>query len=87
MSLDFSRIPASIERDAVKYAETQHITAEEAFVEIFTKGLQATKRSARAVPELTDDELAAFDQAFPALDKLADVSDEEWDRVLKSTSG
>jgi len=82
MSLDFNRIPASIEREAVQYAETQHITAEEAFVEIFTNGLKVTKkRQAKAVVPITDDELKQIDKLFPGLSAMDDVTDEEWDRV------
>ena len=84
LSLGFNRIPASIEREAVQYAEAQHITAEEAFVEIFTKGLKATKKiKAKAVSPFSDEELANLDRLCPALKLLDDVTNEEWDNVLK----
>ena len=84
MSLDFNLIPASVEREAVQYAEAQHITAEEAFVEIFANGLKVTKKiKAKTVVPITDEELANLDRVCPALKLLEDVTDEEWDTVVK----
>ena len=82
MSLDFTRIPASIELEAVRYAEAQHITAEEALVEIFTKGLTVTRKlKTRSVPPITDDELNQIDEAFPGLSAMDDVTEEQWGRI------
>jgi hypothetical protein len=80
MSFDF---PVTVLQDIQLYAQAEQISAEEALLRLVQKGLKATKRRGKAVASLTDAELAAFDQAFPALDKLDDVTDEQWDRVLK----
>jgi len=80
MSFDF---PVTIQQDIQLYAQAEHISVDEALLKLVQTGLKATKRRGKAVVPLTDAELAAFDQAFPALDKLADVTDEQWDRVLK----
>ena len=80
MSFDF---PATVQEDIQRYAQAQHISAEEAALRIVQLGLKAIRRKTKTVPYLTDEELATFDKAFPALDKLSDVTDEQWDRVLK----
>ena len=81
MSFDF---PVGIQQDIQRYAQAEHISTEEALLKLVQTGLKATKRKDKAAVPLTDEELVAFDNAFPALDKLANVTDEEWDLVLRS---
>lgn len=80
MSYDF---PVSIERDILRYAQAEQISPTEAAVRLVQTGLKATRRKTAVTP-LTDEELAQIGEMFPALDALADVSEEQWSRIDKS---
>jgi hypothetical protein len=91
MSFDF---PATIQQDIQQYAKAEHITVDEAALKIVQVGLKSlrprtarpvagTRRKAQDVAPITDEELANLDRLCPALKLLDDVTDEEWDDVLK----
>ena len=80
MSFDLS---ASLERDLEEYARTEHITPTEAAVKFIQSGLKAKRRKAE-VAVVTDSDVEAYYKALPGIKALEDVTDEQWDRVLKN---
>jgi hypothetical protein len=81
MSFD---LPANIERDFERYARAEHISPTEAAVKLIQDGLEAGKRSAKTTMPITDDEIQQFEASFPTLGLLDDITDEQWDRILKT---
>jgi uncharacterized protein (DUF433 family) len=78
MSLD---LPASVELELQQYAESEHISPLDAAVHLIQKGLKSSKRKARAVAPLTDDEIRQLDSLGKTFGLLADHSDEVIDRM------
>jgi hypothetical protein len=81
MSFD---LPARVERDLERYAQDEHISTAEAAIKLIRDGLKARDRGAKIVAPITDDELKQFEEAFPTLGLLDDVTDEQWNRILKT---
>lgn len=77
-------LPANVERELERYAQSEHISKAEAAVKLIQSGLRVTRHESSA-DSITDTEVAAFEKAFPGLKQLDDVTDEQWDKVLKST--
>ncbi len=78
MSFDF---PLAIQQDIQEYALTEHITADEAALKLVQVGLKALR--GKEVAPLTDRELKQFKELYPGLGQLGDVTDEQWDRIVK----
>jgi len=81
MSFD---LPANLERDIEQYAQAEHISPNEVVVRLLSKALSGTRRKAKSLTPLTEEELAALDRFFPGLDALDDVTDEQWDCILRA---
>jgi len=79
MSFD---LPANIEREVELYAESESISPAEAAIQLVQAGLQTAQEKGRTTL-ISDEEVAAFERAFPGLKYMDDVTDEEWDRVLE----
>jgi hypothetical protein len=80
MSFD---LPASIERELERCAQAKHISAEEAAVKFIQAGLDA-KQDQPDTLVVTDADIDAYDKAFPGFKAFADVTDEQWDKVLEN---
>jgi len=79
MSLD---LPASVERDLELYAQAEHISSAEAAANLIRDALKAAKRKSEDMI-VTDADIEAYYKAFPGFKALEDVTDEQWDQVLK----
>jgi hypothetical protein len=81
MSFD---LPASIQQDLETYAKAEHMSPSEAAVKFIQSGLKGKRRKADAVV-VSEADVEAYYEAFPGFREFADVTDEQWEQVLKST--
>jgi hypothetical protein len=81
MSFD---LPANIERDLERYAQSLDITPAEAALKIIQSGLKASNRTGKNVL-ITDSDLDEFYEAFPGFKSFEDVTDEQWGKVLRNS--
>ena len=81
MSFDF---PQSVERDIERYASEQRISLDEALLRLVQTGLHVARPTPKSTAIIPEEIIEAFDRAYPALDQLSDISDQDWDRVLAS---
>ena len=81
MSFDF---PAAILQDIQQYAQAEKISAEEALIKLVQTGLKATRRKVKPIAPLTDDEIRQLDGLGKTFGLLADLPDEDVDRMAAS---
>lgn len=84
MSFD---LPANIERDLERYAQAEHISPSEAAVKFIPSGLKSSKRKAARTDVVSDAYVEAYYDAFPGFKTFADLTNEQWDGVLKNAQG
>lgn len=81
MSFD---IPANLERQLEQYAQAENLSPKEAAIKLLSEVLSNKRRKAgRRTAPLTAEDIAAFDLAFPNLSAMDDVTDAQWDAVLR----
>jgi hypothetical protein len=78
MTYDF---PATVQQDIQQYAQAEHISAEEAILKIVKVGRKTIRRKAQIVAPLSEDELRQLDGFGKTFGLLADVPDEDIDRM------
>jgi len=76
-------LEAIIDRDHVTVEEAVRRALRTVEVKPAAPKKSATKRQAQSVAPVTDQELKQFKELYPGLGRLDDVTDEQWDRILK----
>lgn len=80
MSFDMN-LSAGVQREIERYARAEHISTTEAATKLIEAGLKVKRRKAETA---TDTEVEAFYTAFPGFKALGDVTDEQWNGLLKT---